>query len=86
MWGKFSGNLGLLKNMMEWLHFHVKRNIWKPSSLKWTNTMLEIAWNCKNFACLFKFNLFLSWKAIQKMDGKWSAWNLRWSIPTPKVW
>ena len=40
-----------------------------------TNTLHEIAWNCKNCAGLFKHNLLVSskfttqWKTIQKMDG-----------------
>ena len=44
MCGKlFCENLGLLKNMVEWIHFHVKIKYLKTDCIE---VHKHIAWNC----------------------------------------
>ena len=83
----FCEGLGLLKNMIELLHFLGKVRYLKTECIEMRGCIAWIAWNCENCADLCKFHLIFSsnftrkWKAIQKMDANCSVWNLLQSVP-----
>ena len=83
----FFENLGLLKNMMELLHFYAKVRYLKTECIETHGCIAWMAWNSENCAGLCKFHLLLSsnftrkWKTIQKVDANCSVRNLLRSIP-----